>query len=73
VILDAVIAATQQWLGEHHAIERLSYAKFLAPMKPDESARVDLLFHSPRLEFSVCRGSTTIARGAFDLATGHDQ
>jgi len=73
VILDAVIAATQQWLGGDHAIDRLSYAKFLAPMTPDETARVDLLFRSPRLEFSVCRGSTTIAKGAFDLVTGRDQ
>ena len=73
VILDAVIAATDEWLGENHAIDRLSYVKFLAPMKPDETAQVDLLIDAPRVEFSVRRGSTTIAKGAFDIVTGQDQ
>lgn len=73
VILDAVISAAETWLGEDHAIDRLSFAKFLAPMKPDETARIDLLFRSPRLEFSVCRESAVIAKGAFVVVTGHDR
>jgi 3-hydroxyacyl-[acyl-carrier-protein] dehydratase len=73
MVLDAVISAAQAWLGEDLAIGRLSYAKFLAPIKPDETAQIDLLLHSPRLEFSVCRGSTAIAKGAFDIVTGHDR
>lgn len=73
VILDAVISAAHAWMGEDRAIDRLSYAKFLAPMRPDETARIDLLFRSPRLEFSVCRGSTAIATGAFDIGRGPDR
>ncbi len=73
VILDAVISAAEEWLGKDHAVDRLSFAKFLAPMSPDETAQIDLLFRSPRLEFSVCRESTTIAKGAFDIVTDHQR
>lgn len=73
LILDAVISAAEAWLGEDHAVDRLSYAKFQAPMKPEETVHIDLLFRSPRLEFSVRRGSTAIAKGAFEIARGQHQ
>jgi 3-hydroxyacyl-[acyl-carrier-protein] dehydratase len=73
LILDAVISAAQAWLGEGGAIDRLSYAKFQSPMKPEETAHIDLLFRSPRLEFSVRRGSTAVAKGAFEIDIGQDQ
>jgi 3-hydroxyacyl-[acyl-carrier-protein] dehydratase len=70
LILDAVISAAQAWLGADFGIDRLSFAKFLAPLYPDETARIELVLHAPRLEFSVHRGSTAIAKGAFDGREG---
>lgn len=73
VILDAVISTAQAWLGEDFRADRLSFAKFLAPLKPDQTAQIRLVFRAPRLDFSVCRGSADIARGSFASGQGHDQ
>jgi 3-hydroxyacyl-[acyl-carrier-protein] dehydratase len=63
VILDAVICAAEAWLGASFQVRRLSHAKFLAPLLPDEAARIDLLLRGPLLEFAVYRGQATIAKG----------
>ena len=73
VILDAVIAAAEQWLGAGFGVQGVSFAKFVAPLRPDETARIDLVFRGSRLEFSVSRGAIAIAKGAFDCNRGHDQ
>ncbi|MCJ7451875.1 MAG: hypothetical protein MUO39_05280 [Steroidobacteraceae bacterium] len=72
VILDAVIAASEDWLGAGLGVDRLSFAKFLVPLKPDETAQIDLVLRASRLEFSVRCGSTSIAKGAFDCDRGQD-
>jgi 3-hydroxyacyl-[acyl-carrier-protein] dehydratase len=66
MILDAVISAAQTWLGAGLHVDRLAYAKFLAPLKPEETARIDLSLQARRLEFAVHRGGTELAKGAFD-------
>jgi 3-hydroxymyristoyl/3-hydroxydecanoyl-(acyl carrier protein) dehydratase len=66
MILDAVISAAQTWLGTAFHVERLAYAKFLAPLKPEETVQIDLLRQARRLEFVVHRGGTALAKGAFD-------
>ena len=63
VILDEVIGAAQAWLGDGFHVVGLSHAKFLAPLKPDETARVELALRGPLLEFAVYRGAATIAKG----------
>jgi 3-hydroxymyristoyl/3-hydroxydecanoyl-(acyl carrier protein) dehydratase len=68
MILDAVIAAAQSWLGAGFHVERLAYVKFLAPLKPEETVRIDLVLQAPRLVFAVHRGATALAKGAFDCA-----
>jgi len=70
MVLDAVVSAAQAWLGPEFRADRLSHAKFLAPLKPDDTARIELLFRSPRMEFSVCSGSTTIASGVLEFGRG---
>jgi len=65
VILDAVICAAEAWLGGGFHVHRLSHAKFLAPLKPDEAARIDLVLRGPLLEFAVYREAATIAKGVF--------
>jgi 3-hydroxyacyl-[acyl-carrier-protein] dehydratase len=68
MILDAVISAAQSWRGAGFHVERLAFAKFLAPLKPEETARIDLLLQARRLEFAVHRSGTELAKGAFDCA-----
>jgi len=63
VILDAVICAAAAWLGGGFHVHGLSHAKFLAPLKPDEAARIELSLRGPLLEFAVYRGAATIAKG----------
>ena len=63
LILDAVISAAEAWLGAGFHVRGLSHAKFLAPLKPDEAARIELLLRWPLLEFAVYRGEATIAKG----------
>jgi 3-hydroxyacyl-[acyl-carrier-protein] dehydratase len=66
MVLDAVISAAQAWLGTGFRVERLAYAKFLAPLKPEETAEIDLLLQGPRLEFVVHRSGSALAKGSFD-------
>ena len=35
VVLDAVVSAAEAWLGAGFRVDRLTYAKFLAPLKPE--------------------------------------
>jgi 3-hydroxymyristoyl/3-hydroxydecanoyl-(acyl carrier protein) dehydratase len=70
IILDAVISAAEEWLGPQLHLRALSLVKFLAPLKPDESARIDLALRGSTLEFVVHRGETTVAKGALRIAQG---
>ena len=63
VILDAVICAAEAWLGGDFHVHGLPHAKFLAPLKPDEAARIELALRGPLLDFAVYRGEATIAKG----------
>ena len=70
VILDAVISAAEEWLGPKLHVRTLSLVKFLAPLKPDESARIDLVLRGSMLDFVVHRGETTVAKGALGITQG---
>ncbi len=63
VILDAVICAAEAWLGARFHVAGLSQAKFLAPLKPDEGARIELQLREKLLDFAVYRGQDSIAKG----------
>ena len=63
VILDAVISAAVAWLGASFQVRGLSHAKFLAPLKPDQAARIELVLRGSLIEFSVYRAEATIAKG----------
>jgi len=63
VILDEVICAAEAWLGDGFHVHGLSHAKFLAPLMPDETARIELALRGSLLEFAVYRGEATIAKG----------
>jgi 3-hydroxymyristoyl/3-hydroxydecanoyl-(acyl carrier protein) dehydratase len=67
VLLEGVIAAAEAWLGTNFHVAGLSHAKFLAPLKPDEAARIDLALRGPLLDFSVHRHETAIAKGTLNI------
>jgi len=68
VILDAVICAAEAWLDARFQPAGLSQAKFLAPLKPDEDARIEFQLRAPLLDFAVYRGQDTIAKGTLRSA-----
>ncbi|MGL6112451.1 MAG: 3-hydroxyacyl-ACP dehydratase FabZ family protein [Rubrivivax sp.] len=68
VILDAVICAAEAWLDARFHLAGLSQAKFLAPLKPGEAARIELQLRNPQLDFVVYRGQDTIAKGTLRSA-----
>jgi hypothetical protein len=68
LILDAVISAAEAWLGAGFHVHGLSHAKFIAPLRPNEAARIELVLRGPLLEFAVYRGNTTIAKGTLSGA-----
>jgi 3-hydroxymyristoyl/3-hydroxydecanoyl-(acyl carrier protein) dehydratase len=67
VLLDGVIAAAEAWLGSQFHVAGLSHAKFLALLKPDETARIELVLREPLLDFSVHRHETAIAKGTLNI------
>ena len=67
VLLDRVIAA----LEERHALPgpvRLPQVKFVQPLLPGETARIELEGAAPRWRFRVLRGDVLLASG--EVATG---
>jgi 3-hydroxymyristoyl/3-hydroxydecanoyl-(acyl carrier protein) dehydratase len=67
LILHELILATRCWLGPDQGIHRLEQAKFLAPLRPDEEAVIELARRGDAVHFSVHRGPVVIAKGAFGL------
>lgn len=70
VILDAVIAAAEGWLGRRLRVLGMSHAKFLMPLRPDEPAGIEITISGPVLEFAIRRNETTIAKGRLGIALG---
>jgi 3-hydroxymyristoyl/3-hydroxydecanoyl-(acyl carrier protein) dehydratase len=70
VLLDEVVSAAEHWLGAGLTVRGLPQAKFLAPLLPEETARIDLVTRGSLLEFAILRGETAIAKGTLDVAPG---
>jgi 3-hydroxymyristoyl/3-hydroxydecanoyl-(acyl carrier protein) dehydratase len=65
VLLDRVAAAIEK-SGERLA--RIGVVKFLAPLKPDESATLAIARDGARVSFRIDRNGTPILRGEGELA-----
>lgn len=68
VLLDEVVAAAEHWLGAGLTVRGLRQAKFLVPLLPQETARIDLVTRGSLLEFAILRGETAIAKGTLDVS-----
>ena len=67
VLLDRVVEAIEAAHGPLAAM-RLPQVKFLQPLLPGETARIELDGDAPRWRFRVLRGDTLLASG--DVADG---
>jgi 3-hydroxyacyl-[acyl-carrier-protein] dehydratase len=70
VLLDAVLRASEAWLGRALSVSRLAHAKFTAPLAPEEEARLQLTLSGAELRFTITRDEAPIAQGAFHLHPG---
>jgi 3-hydroxymyristoyl/3-hydroxydecanoyl-(acyl carrier protein) dehydratase len=62
VLLERVVEAIETAHGDLGAL-RLPQVKFLQPLLPGETARIELHGEPPRWRFRVLRGTTLLARG----------
>ncbi|HEY5810804.1 MAG TPA: hypothetical protein VIT67_22730 [Povalibacter sp.] len=72
VLLDHVQQAAQRWLGRRISVCSLSQAKFLAPLLPEQDARIQLRLQDKELRFTVLRAHDVIAQGSMIIAIGAD-
>jgi len=67
VLLEHVAQALREWRNQRLA--RVREVKFLAPLRPGESADLELTDASGLIRFELRREGTILARGAIEGAT----
>lgn len=67
VLLEQVALALREWRGERLA--RVLEAKFVAPLLPQQEARIALSEIHGRVRFEIHRGDDLLARGAIEGTT----
>lgn len=70
VVLEQVLQAVAMASGQAVAALRLPQVKFMAPLLPDEQARVELEGQAPRWKFRVLREDQLLVRGELVLVEG---
>jgi len=73
LLLDQVLNAAAQWLGEAVQPLRLRQAKFPAPWLPGTPVLATLERHERLLRFEVTANDQTLALGVFELQAGADR
>jgi 3-hydroxyacyl-[acyl-carrier-protein] dehydratase len=68
LLVDRVLDAVEDWLGELPEPLRLPQVKFLQPLLPEQPAEIALHRTGTRLQFRITRADALIASGEFDLA-----
>lgn len=66
VLLEQVALALRDWRGQRLA--RVLEAKFVAPLLPQQEARIALSDAGGRVRFEIHRGDDLLARGAIEGA-----
>lgn len=64
VLLEQVALALRDWRGQR--LSRVLEAKFVAPLLPEQEARVALTEAQGRLRFEIHRGDDLLARGSIE-------
>jgi 3-hydroxyacyl-[acyl-carrier-protein] dehydratase len=73
LLLDQVLNAADQWLGEAVQPLRLRQAKFPAPWLPGMQVLARLERRAQVLRFEVTANDQTLALGVFELQAGSDR
>ncbi len=68
VVLDAVIAAAEAWLGRPLGALALPQVKFVQPLLPAQDARIELDRQEGRLRFRGLRDDALLASGVLEPA-----
>lgn len=68
VVLEQVLQAVAAEYGHAVGALRLPQVKFMAPLLPDEQARIELEGQAPRWKFRVLRDDQLLVRGELVLA-----
>src|ERR1044072_1501535 len=63
VLLDHVQQAASRWLGYAVKVIAVPQAKFVQPLLPEQSARIELRLTGTELRFSIVRDEATLATG----------
>ncbi|MGH8053745.1 MAG: 3-hydroxyacyl-ACP dehydratase FabZ family protein [Stenotrophomonas sp.] len=67
VLLEQVLCALEAELGAETGLLRLPQVKFMAPLLPGQTARIELEGQSPRWKFRVLRDAELLVRGELVL------
>jgi 3-hydroxyacyl-[acyl-carrier-protein] dehydratase len=67
LIIDRVIEAAEQWLGTGIHVGQMSYAKFVAPLRPGDRAEVTLSLDASVLSFAVRSNDGLVSRGTLRM------
>lgn len=67
VLLDLTVQAAERWLGRALCVAGLPQVKFLAPLRPQETADVVLELEGAALRFGIERAGAPIAQGVLTL------
>lgn len=68
LLLDEVLRTAEDWLGRAIHVRGAPQVKFVQPLRPQESARIQLALDSATLKFTVQKESVVIAQGVMQLA-----
>jgi 3-hydroxymyristoyl/3-hydroxydecanoyl-(acyl carrier protein) dehydratase len=70
LLLDEVLNAAERWLERTVHVRALPQVKFVQPLKPHETARIQLTLDGSSLKFAIQKADATIAQGVMQLAEG---
>lgn len=68
LLLQLVLDALRAWRGPQCQLRRLLAAKFLLPLRPDESFEIVLRLVETRLDFRCERAARLLAQGSWELS-----
>jgi 3-hydroxymyristoyl/3-hydroxydecanoyl-(acyl carrier protein) dehydratase len=70
VLLDEVVNAAERWLSRAVRVRALPQVKFVQPLKPQESAQINLALDGSSLKFTIHKADAIVAQGVMQLAEG---
>ncbi len=67
VLLERIVTAAEHWLRHPVSVAGLPQVKFVAPLRPGETAALTLVLSGQTLTYTVTRGDALVSRGTLLL------